>query len=165
MKFRFLPYLLGCIALFSAHSVLAVETAPRISDREIIESLFELKTGQKNLEKRLEDQSKNINQRFDDFNQRFEDFNQRFDNMHSMMLSGFGVLAAGMFGLVGFIVWDRRTALAPVVKRLERIEQVLEQDLELMKPEGSRLTRLIHAMGELAKKDENVAQVMKAFSV
>ena len=57
---------------WSLNVAYAYETAPRISDREIIESLVELKQGQKNMHQ-------SFNQRFEDMNQRFEDMNQRFD--------------------------------------------------------------------------------------
>ncbi|MBU1487012.1 hypothetical protein KKH56_03035, partial [bacterium] len=33
------------------------------------------------------------------------------------------VILAGMFALVGFVVWDRRTALAPAVKKVEALEE------------------------------------------
>ncbi|MEW6608141.1 MAG: hypothetical protein AB1414_11970 [bacterium] len=36
---------------------------------------------------------------------------------------GFGVLLTGIFILMGFILWDRRTALAPAVKRTKEIEE------------------------------------------
>jgi len=48
-----------------------VETAPRISDREIIESLADLKAGQAAIHQRFE----NIDQRFNDQNKAF---NERF---------------------------------------------------------------------------------------
>ena len=56
----------------------AVEVVPRISDREIIESLTILKQGQIAL-----------NKRFEDVNQRFEDVNSRIDGLQNTMLSLF----------------------------------------------------------------------------
>jgi hypothetical protein len=44
----------------------AIQTAPRITDREIIQSLAELKAGQDNLNQRFDAMNKSINQRFDD---------------------------------------------------------------------------------------------------
>jgi peptidoglycan hydrolase CwlO-like protein len=68
------------IALWHA-PVLAVEIAPRISDREIIESLAELKAGQKALEQRFDDMNNSVNKRLDDINKRFDDINKRFDDL------------------------------------------------------------------------------------
>jgi len=57
--------------------VLAVEPAPRITDREIVERLTRLEEGQKALNQRFDD----VNQRFDDVNRRFDDVNRRFDDV------------------------------------------------------------------------------------
>ena len=46
--------------------LLAVETAPRISDREIVERLTKLEEGQKHLEKRIDDLRSEMNARFND---------------------------------------------------------------------------------------------------
>ena len=51
----------------------AVDVAPRISDREIIESLAELKEGQRALNQRLNDLTASTNSRFDDMNKRLND--------------------------------------------------------------------------------------------
>ena len=51
---------------WSLNVAYAYETAPRISDREIIESLVELKQGQKNMN---------------------QSFNQRFESMQNLMLA------------------------------------------------------------------------------
>ena len=44
--------------------LLAIERAPRISDREIVERLTRLEEGQKNLEKRFDDLRSEMNSRF-----------------------------------------------------------------------------------------------------
>ncbi len=49
--------------------------------------------------------------------QRIEDTNRRIDDVISIMLWGFGVLFAGMMTLIGFVIWDRRTALAPAIRK------------------------------------------------
>ncbi|MEW6618414.1 MAG: hypothetical protein AB1422_03530 [bacterium] len=85
----------------------------------IEERLIRLEEGQKTLNQRLDD----INQRFNDMNQRFDDMNQRLNDMMGIMLSGFGVLLAGMFSLTGFVIWDRRTAIAPVAKKTRKLEE------------------------------------------
>ncbi len=150
----------------------AMEVAPRISDREIVEALTELKAGQRALETRmdgrintleakLDERFRGIDQRFASIDQRFADIDKRLDFMQNLML----VLVAGVFGLIGFVVWDRYSTLRPLDLRLKRIEEELERDLELKSPEGSRLTRLIHALRELAKTNEEVAAVLKSFSL
>ena len=136
----------------------AVETAPRITDREIIESLVTLKAGQRSLEKRFDEQAKSVNQRFDE---QAKSVNQRFDSIQSLIL----VMLAGIFGLIGFIVWDRRTFLKPIEKRLDRLEESLENDLEIQNKAGSRLTRLVKALQELARTDTKVAKILRQLSL
>jgi hypothetical protein len=64
----------------------AVEVTPRITDREIIEALTELKVGQKSLAGKMD--------------QRFESMERRFDFFQNLLM----VLIAGVFGLIGFVV-------------------------------------------------------------
>ena len=68
---KILLFLILLFALFfSTGAVLtpayAVEVAPRISDREIIESLTELKAGQQAMNKRIDDLQISTNRQFDD---------------------------------------------------------------------------------------------------
>ena len=46
--------------------LLAVETAPRITDREIVERLTRLEAGQQALNRRIDDLDKKLNVRIDD---------------------------------------------------------------------------------------------------
>ncbi len=45
---------------------------------------------------------------------------QRIDDVINIMLWGFGVLFAGMMSLIGFVIWDRRSALAPAIRKTSR---------------------------------------------
>jgi len=229
--------LLLLVSIVVAAPAAAVDVAPRISDREIIESLADLKAGQKSLEAKMDlrfnamqeqidqrfaaidqrfatmqekidqrfaaadqrfvaaqelidqrfaamqeqvDQRftamlEQIDQRFNAVDQRFNAVDQRFiavdqrfeaierqlDFIQQLML----VTIAGIFGLIGFIIWDRYSTLRPMDTRLRRLEEDLERDLELRSPEGSRLTRLIHALRELAKEDKKVEAILRSFSL
>jgi len=53
------------IGLFTPSLLIAVERAPRISDKEIVERLTRLEEGQKSLERRLDDLRSEMNSRFD----------------------------------------------------------------------------------------------------
>lgn len=142
------------MCLMGPGPVQAVERAPRISDREIIESLVELKG-------RIDHLEVKIDERFDAVNQRFESIDKQFGRLWGLML----VLIAGIFGLIGFIVWDRRTMLRPLEQRLDRLEGYLEHDLEIKHEDGSRTTRLIKVLREMAREDEKLAAVLKSFSL
>ena len=83
----------------------AVEESPRLTDREIIEQLTRLEEGQKALGQRFETLERRVNERFDAVSREI------------------GVMFAGMFALTGFVLWDRRTALAPAIGRVEALEK------------------------------------------
>jgi len=131
MRLLILSSLLVC---FMPVRLLAVAVAPRTSDREIIERLTRLEEGKRNLEQRMVEGFAALGQRIDDTNrriddtnrriedtnrriednnrslsQRFDDTNRRIDELREYLLWGFGVMFAGMFALVGFVLWDRRT--------------------------------------------------------
>ena len=187
-------WLLTLFLILASPAAMAVDVAPRISDREIIEALTELKIGQKVLKETMDQRFEAVDQRFESmeagFNQRFEALDQRFESMEAVfnqrfeavdqrfesMEAGFNqrfnflenllmVVIAGIFGLIGYIVWDRKTALRPVEERLLKLENELHRDLEIQHEEGSRLTRLVKVLREMAKQDEKLASVLRNFSL
>ena len=140
----------------------AVEVAPRISDREIIESLAEIKGELKAIDQRFDDMNISIDQRFDDMN---PSINQRFSSLESTMLTLFSALIMLMVALFGYIAWDRRTALKPLEREVQELKYDLERDLGLRHPDGTVLTRLVDTLRELAKKDHELAGVLRSFSL
>lgn len=88
------------LMLLTVPAASAVEVAPRISDREIIESLAELKAGQKALEEKMDQrfalQEENINQRFQAVDERAALFeksvHQRFSSLEENIDQRFQVV-------------------------------------------------------------------------
>ena len=178
----FAAILIGFLCLITPGMGSAVETAPRITDREIIEGLVALQGRISQLEVKIDErfdavmqrfgavnqrfdgvnqQFNSVDKRFESINQRFDSIDKQFDRLWSLML----VIIAGIFGLIGFIVWDRRTVLRPVEQRLDRLEAYLEHDLEVKHADGSRMTRLIKVLREMARDDEQLASVLRSFSL
>lgn len=131
------------LLLFSTTVVRAVETAPRISDREIIDALHQLdkrvsllEAGQLRIESSITELRGDIK-------------SLRSDLMN-FMLWGFGVLFSGMFILVGFILWDRRSTIKPIREELK--------DLEIRK-----VDRMIQTFQKLAQNDPKLADVLRSF--
>ncbi len=56
--------------------------------------------------------------------------NELQDKFDSYFMWGFGMVLMSIFGLVGFIVYDRRTTLAPVEGKTERIIKALRERAE-----------------------------------
>ena len=153
------------ILLILPTTTLAVEVAPRISDREIIEKLVVLEAGQAALRSEMRAGQAALGKRMDDMNQRMGDMNQRISSQQATMLALFSAMVALILALFAYIAWDRRTMLKPVVERLEHLEKVVMRDLDISHKDGSLLTRLVNAMRELAKHDERVASILRSFSL
>ncbi|MGE0682889.1 MAG: hypothetical protein AB7P69_18545 [Candidatus Binatia bacterium] len=82
--------------------------APRISDREIIESLAELKAGQKALQQQLNDLRREMDQRFanvDQLDQRFADMIQRMDQRFDDVMNLLQLLLGSLVVVLGGMLW------------------------------------------------------------
>jgi len=55
--------------------------------------------------------------------------NKRIDDLTNLLY----VILAGMFALVGFVLWDRRTALAPAVRKAKELEEEEEKIKKVLK--------------------------------
>ncbi|MBI5184987.1 MAG: hypothetical protein HZA01_04585 [Nitrospinae bacterium] len=162
----------------------AVEPAPRISDREIIESLAEIKTEIKAIKHEFAIQFEQVNKRFEQVDKRFEqvdkrfeqvdkqfeqvnkriddlraDMNTKFEDANAVNRMFFGYTMSVLLALFGYIIWDRRTLMKPLEDKILSIER----EFDIGGSDGSKITRLINALRELSKEDEKVAGVLKRF--
>jgi hypothetical protein len=88
-----------------------------------------------------------IEKRFERIDKRFEQVDKRFEQMLTFMwilASVFGGLVAAT---IGFAIWDRRTALAPAIRRSRELEE--------------RNDRVERALRELAQNDPKIAEALK----
>ncbi|HJW85626.1 MAG TPA: hypothetical protein VJ440_03240 [Candidatus Brocadiaceae bacterium] len=69
------------------------------------------------------------------------------DEIKEFMLWGFGVTFAGIFALIGFVLWDRRSALAPAIRKSCELEE--------------REEKIEKALREIALKDSNVREALR----
>ena len=107
--------------------------------QDVKERVIRLEEGQKNLEKRMNA----LEARMD----------KRFDELRGFMLWGFGVLFSGMFILIGFILWDRRTTLAPVVKEIKYNQAEID---EWKKKEKT----IIEVLNKYAELDPKLKEIL-----
>ena len=119
----------------------AIETAPRISDREMVERLTRLEEGQKTIEMRFDDVNRRIddvNKRIDDLrsemNGRFEAVDKRFDTLQ-WMLGLFITIALVILGFVLRMQWQ-----------MHRRQTQMETTLETHKDEIDFLKSLIEKL-------------------
>jgi hypothetical protein len=96
--------IIGLIATLLMPSFLfAIEKAPRISDREIVERLSKI-------EVKVDEGLKAVDKRFEALDKRFEDLNAQLDRMSA-------IFTALVIAVFGFAIWDRRTMVRPLKSR------------------------------------------------
>jgi predicted PurR-regulated permease PerM len=134
----------------------AVEAAPRISDREIIESLTRLEEGVKANREMILVLRKDMGSMRNEMGSMRNEMGSMRNEIGSMrteilgfMKWGFGLLFSGMLILVGFILWDRRSTLKPVKDELDDLER-------------RKVDRIIAAMKKLSEEDSRIAQVLRS---
>ena len=120
--------------LITPSLLFAIETAPRISDREIVERLTRLEEGQKNLENRIDD----VNRRIDDLR---SEMNSRFDTIQWM----FGLFITITLVILGFVLrmqWQMH-------RRQTRVETTVETHKDELAFLKSLIEKLLPPKGVL----------------
>ena len=146
-KWPILFYLGMYVFIFYAPTLgYAVENSPRITDREIIESLIRLEEGVKaNREMIIALRTEMGSVR----TEIYSGIKSLRDEVLGFLKWGFGLLFTGMLILVGFILWDRSSTLKPVKDDLDKLER-------------RKVDRLLEAMRKLSEEDSRVAQVLRS---
>jgi methyl-accepting chemotaxis protein len=153
----------------SSSLALAVEVAPRISDREIVERLTRLEEGQKRLEegqkailremdKRFEAMDKRLDARFDAMDKRLDDMNKHIGDMVKVFMAIVGAFAAIVVSTIGFALWDRRTMIRPFEDRVKIIEATVAHN-------GDKTNSMLDVLRGIGKTNEQVAEVLKRFNL
>jgi len=112
---------------------LPINTFGELTKQDIAEIRMLFKEEIGHVDKRIDGLETTLNKRIDDLGQ---GLNKRRDALQSIMLTGFAILFSGMFAVIGFVIWDRRTALAPARKQIEELsqkEKALDKVLEVLK--------------------------------
>ncbi|OHB99463.1 MAG: hypothetical protein A3G70_08015 [Planctomycetes bacterium RIFCSPLOWO2_12_FULL_39_13] len=130
---------------------LAFETAPRITDREIVERLTRL---EEKLTK-VEEGQRAILREMD---KRFEAIDKQFSRLVHIFLGILGAFVTMFGGTIWFALWDRRTMIKPFEDRVRNIEGDIAEN-------RSKLHSFIDAFRTLSKTDEKVAEVLKRFNL
>jgi chromosome segregation ATPase len=133
--------------------------------RQVLEQLAGLKVQIA----KLEEGQKALNQRIDDMNQRIDDMNQRIDDLRSELrgdivdlrglvyvaLGGIITLICGLIAMIGFVLWDRRTAITPVVRRTGELEKEFDEEKY----------NVMRVFKEYAKVEPRFAEVLKSVGI
>lgn len=154
----------------------AIETAPPISDREIIERLARLEEGVKALQQGqdlLRQGQDSLRQGQDSLRQEMQqlrqemnaqiqqlriDMNAQFSHVFQIMVGMLGAFAAIVAVTIGFALWDRRTMIRPFESKVKAIEEEIAQSRQ-------RFHALLEALRALSLHDRRVADVLKQFDL
>ncbi|MBF0342850.1 MAG: hypothetical protein HQL06_01340 [Nitrospirae bacterium] len=129
------------------------------------ERIIRLEEGQKAIMQRIDGTDKRIDgldKRIDGLDKRIDSLefslNKRIDELRAdmksmkaeimtLMLWGFGILFGGMGLLMGFVLWDRHTALAPAIRKTKEVDE--------------RSELLVKVLKEVAAKNHDVKEALK----
>ena len=156
----FILYLLALLALPGPGW--AVEAAPALTDREIVERLTRLEEGQNAIRAEMGqlrvDMDKQGGQLREDMHRLREDINAQFDRLFQLLLGLLGTFTALVIATISFALWDRRTMLRPVEGRVVSLE-------EEMAGNRPRTSALLDALRTLSQRDPELAAVLKNFNL
>jgi predicted PurR-regulated permease PerM len=106
------------------------------------------------IDKRFEGLHSEMDKRFEQVDKRFaelrSDMNKRFEQMMTFLWILASVFSALVVAVIGFALWDRKTMIRRARSEIEK--------------EG-RLSDLIQALRELARKDKDLADVLRHFNL
>ena len=137
----------------------AVEAAPRITDREIIQGLAEIKGEIRGIKARLDSVDKRFEQvdkRFDvmqhNMDNRFDSIEKKIDQLVLLMTGMVGAFAAIVAITIGFAIWDRRTAVRPLQAQIWLLE-------------NEKVEKMRKVMLAYAEKNKDWAAVLRSFGL
>ena len=91
-----------------------------------------------------------MDKRFDGVDKRFDDANRRMDMLFYMMLGIMG----GVFGLIGFVVWDRQASIKPILDENKaikiEIEQLTQRELRHEEAVAKNFKKILEKFPDLA---------------
>ena len=73
------------------------------------------------------------------------------------------IVIAGIMGLIGFVIWDRKTAMRPVDQEVQLLKQ--ELDAQRRDAEGFSLTAVVRVLREAAQGSPPIANALKNASL
>jgi predicted nucleotidyltransferase len=107
------------------------QLAHTLEDRD---RLIRIEAALKEFKEAVAQRIDSVDKRIDSVDKRVDSVDKRVERLETVMMGGFGLLFTSMIGLVGFVLWDRRSALAPAIRttrelaeREERLESALRE--------------------------------------
>jgi hypothetical protein len=127
----------------------AVQGNLSLSDKEIIEKLAILEEGQKGLNKRVDDMSKRIDDLRSEIKGDIADLRSELKGDIADLRGLVYIVLGGIIALIGFVIWDRRTALSPVISKTKELEERNDLTLRVLKEYAIKEPRMAETLKSL----------------
>jgi len=95
-----------------------------------------------------------VDARFDGIQKQIDGIQKQIDSLSSYML----VVMVGIFGLIGFIIWDRVSFTKPLESKLYEVRENLKES-------SVKVNQLIKVLKEQAKTNPQLAETLKQFNL
>jgi len=123
-----------------------------LQDRDrIMRTEQKVESLRKEMNTRFESMEKEMNTRFAAMDTKFESQQQQINDLKTMFFWGFGIMISMMIFMLGYMIWDRRTALNPVREKVIDLE--------------ANQNNLIKALKEHSKRDPKLADILRSFGI
>jgi len=113
---------------------------------------------------RFESQQKQIDNLDAKIDFKFDSLQQQINDLKSLFYWGFGIIITLIITLFGYIIYDRRTTLYPLLERTHQLaekEKELERDVKDLK----EYHKLKDAIKEYAQTDTKLAEILKRAAI
>ncbi|OIP36636.1 hypothetical protein AUJ95_09190 [Candidatus Desantisbacteria bacterium CG2_30_40_21] len=110
-------HIITVVFIFLLMSSFVAQAQNTQRDDEIIERLIRLETQMAAMNEKFEIQMTAMNGRIDDLR-----------SLVYVVLGGIMTLICGLLAMMGYVMWDRRTVITPVVKKTKELEQGFEDE-------------------------------------
>ncbi|MFO7883242.1 MAG: hypothetical protein R6U68_00330 [Desulfobacteraceae bacterium] len=129
----------------------------------------EMKSGQDALRAEMKSGQQALSERVSDLRAEMksglEALHKRQDDSNNTMLFIFGSLISLIVALFGYIAWDRRTMVRPVMDQVNRLELQISKDLDFDHSDGSLVKRQLQALQQYAGKNPEFAEIMRGLAL
>ena len=99
------------------------------------------------LEEKMGSVEKEIELLRNEMNGRFEALDEKYESKFNTLFTLIYFVLGGIMGLIGFVLWDRRTFIKPFEDRVNDVED--------------KNTRIINSLREQAKNNPTLAEILK----
>ena len=140
----------------------AVEAAPALTDREIVERLTRLEEGMQGVRDAIQHLRTDLQHLREDMNRQNQhlrgDMDKQFAQQFRLTLALLGAFTALVAAIIGFALWDRRTMIRPFERAVNNLTEELTTNRQ-------RLEALLDALRTLGQRNPEVANVLKQFNL